>query len=681
MRLLVLIALCLAVASASYANKNRFNRLLRQLQQQQQQQGQGYESQDLYYQQQDDQDDEQCQQQDDDEDQYQGQQCPRNQRQGSLNLQDDDQECENGNCQQDDEDQQDQDQDSEYGQNQNQYQNQRQGRQQQQRRQQQQYLQQSGPQQQQKRQQQQRHQCQPKFQLLQELEQPNAKLASKLYKQAKQQNDDKNTVVSPAAIQLALAAIQRGARGNTKRQIQRLIGSRLTQQQQQQAHTALQQAIQGQNQQQQQNGQQQDGKLKTTTTIVINQKCQAQQKFIQAVKACLNVQVKKCNFQRQPQQCRQQINQYVAQKTNQKLRQVVPQDAITTNTKMIVVNTAQLKARWGQQFRQQQQTKQGQFYPLGCQQPKPVQVLQSQGQFSYHQDQQLQVVGIPTQRQELTFYVIVPKNKDGLNEIEKEQIQNGQQLKQLLDQADQQQQQVDIELPKFQIKHKIDAKQTLQQQGAQDLCDQDQADLSGICGQQGQQGQQQHRRQQQQQMDDSDEYDQQQQGQYQDQDDQDQQQQQLHLNKLIHQATIKVDEQGISAARPGQHQQQQYQQQDQEEYQQQGDEDDEDQQEQYEQQQLSRQEMYENIFGQRQGRQGRQQHRGQQWGQQGQQWGQQGGRKVKVNRAFAFVVKHNPSNQIVLVGRVVDATQKPNGQQQQGQGRQQGQSLNGVDQQ
>jgi len=53
---------------------------------------------------------------------------------------------------------------------------------------------------------------------------------------------------------------------------------------------------------------------------------------------------------------------------------------------------------------------------------------------------------------------------------------------------------------------------------------------------------------------------------------------------------------------------------------------------------------------------------------------------VKVNRAFAFVVKHNPSNQIVLVGRVVDATQKPNGQQQQ-QGRQQSQSLNGVDQQ
>jgi len=640
MRLLVLIALCLAVASASYVNKNRFNRLLRNLQQQQQRQGEGYDPRDLYYQE-DDQDDDQCQDQDDDQDdEYPGQQCPRNQRRGQLNLQDqedDDQECENGNCEQDDDDQQDQDQDDdEYGQNPRQRRRQ----------------QQNGPQQQQKRRQQQKYQCQPKYQLLQELEQPNYKLASKLYKQAKEQNDDKNTVVSPAAVQLALAALQRGARGQTKRQIQRLIGSRLNQQQQQQAHAALQQVLQGKNQQQQL-GQNQQNKLKTTTTIVVNQQCQPQQRFIQAVKSCLNVQVKKCNFQRQPQQCRQQINRYVAQKTQQKLRQVVPQDAITSNTKMIVVNTAQLKAKWGQQFRQQQQTKQGQFYPLGCQQPKPVQVLQSRGQFSYHEDQQLKVVGIPTQRQELTLYVIVPKDKDGLNEIEKQQLQNGQQLKELLEQADQQRQQVDIELPKFQIKHKIDAKQTLKKQGVQDLCDADQADLSGICGQQ-----QRRRQQEQQQLDDSEE-EYQQQG----QDDQDdQQEQQLHLNKLIHQATIKVDEQGISAAKPSR---QQEQDQDQDEYQQQDDENDDDQQEQYEQRQLSRQDMYENIFGQRR----RQQQRGQR---------NQGGRKVKVNRAFAFAVKHNPSNQIVMVGRVVDATQKPKGQQQ---GRQQEQSLNGVDQQ
>jgi len=650
MRFLILIALCLAVASATNTNRNRFNRLLRNLQRQQQQGQNGmYESQGLSYEQDNDQYDDQ---EDGEDDIYQQQQqCSR-----GIDMDDDDEESQCGQNQDSDE-QDDDEQMCEPGQSQRQC---RQQQQQQRRRQQQ---QQYGPQQnQQKRQQQQRHQCQPNHQLLQELEQPNCRLAAKLYKQAKQENDDKNTVVSPAAVQLALAAIQRGARGQTKRQLQRVLGAQLSQKQQQQACAALQQTLQGQQGQRQQNqrGQQQQAQVKTTTTIIINQKTRAQQKFIQAVKACQNAQVKQCNFQRQPQQCRQQINQYIAQKTNQKLQQVVPQQAITENTKMIVVSTAQLKARWGQQFRQQQQTKQGRFYPLGCQQPKQVQVLQSQGQFNYYEDEQLQIVGVPTQRQELTLYVIVPKDKDGLNEIEKQQIQNGQQLRQLLNQAEQQQEQIDLELPKFQIKHKIDAKQTLRQQGVQSPFDADEADLSGINGQHQGQQQQQRRRRQQQLSDDEDG----QQNQYDDQDEQGQQQQgqQLHLNKLIHQATIKVDEQGISAARPGRQQQHHQYQQDQQDDQEDDENDDEDQQEQYEQQQFSRRQMHQEIFG------GRRHRRNQQGGE----------RKVKVNRAFAFAIKHNQSNQIVMVGRVVDATLKPKHQPQQG--RQQQQSLYGVDQ-
>jgi serpin B len=715
MRFLILIALCLTVASASYSNKNRFNRLLRQLQQQQEQQ-QGYGSQGLSY---NNEYDSEEQDEDDEDNHYQGQQqnrqCQRNQRYGNLNLNDDENDNDNDK-QYDDQDQYGQDQDD---QDQYQNQNQRQGRQGRQgRHQRQQYRQQNqqyddqdqygqeqddqdqyqnqnqrqGRQgrhqnqqnQQQRRQQQQQHQCQPKYQLLQALEEANTQLASKLYKQAKQENDDKNTVVSPAAVQLALAAIQRGARGNTKRQIQRITGAGLNQKQNQQAHTALKQSLQGQ-QQQQENGQNQQAQIKTTTTIIINQRNRAQQKFVQAVRACLNTQVKKCNFQQQHKQCRQQINRHVSQKTNQKLQHVVPQDAVTANTKLIVVNTAQINAKWSRQVRQQQQTKQGKFYPLGSQQPKQVQVLKTQGQMNYYEDEQLQVVGLPTQQQELTLYVIVPKDKDGLNQIEKAQIQNGQQLKQLLENAEQQQEQVDVELPKFQIQHKIDAKQTLRQQGVQDAFDQDEANFAGINGQQNQEQRQ--RRRQQQQDQDSDEEDQDQdQDQDQNQNQQNQQnEQQLHVNKLIHQATIKINEQGISAANNRRQNQQNQNQddQDQDQYQQGQDEDEDDQEDEQEQQyrnkQEERQEM-EEIFGQRQQR--NQRNRGNQQQRRNQRNQYQGQQKVKANRAFAFAVKHNPSNQIVLVGRVVDATQKPQNQQQQQQGRQQGQqSLNGVDQQ
>jgi serpin B len=687
MRVLFLVALCLAVAFARqpYSNRSQFQRLLRSLQrEQQQQQEQGYCGprcqRNLFNIDQD----EQGLEEEDDEYYQQGQQCSRRQRYGSLNLNDDDNNDEYNEYEREcDEDDfqcklRQRQQEREYEQDETEYTNR--------------YTQYG---QQGRRQQQQRHQCQPKYQLLQELEQPNVHLASKLYKQAKQENDDKNTVVSPASLQLALAAIQRGARGHTKRQLQRIVGAGLTKQQIRHAHTALQQSLHGQDPvQRQQTGQQQQAKVKTTTTIVINQRNRAQRQFIQAVQSCLNVQVKKCDFQRQPQQCRQQINRYVAQKTNQKLQQTVPQDAITENTKLVVINTAQVKARWGRQFRQQQQTRHGRFYPLGCQRPKPVQFLQSQGRFQYYEDEQLKVVGVPTQQQELTLYVIVPKNKDGLNQIEKSQIQDGEQLKQLLEQAEQQRQQVRVQLPKFQIKHKLDAKQTLRKEGVQAVFDADEADLSGINGQQQQQ----------------ERYEQY----YSQQDDEQtvQRQQQLHVNKLIHQATIKVDEQGISAARqqhPGQYEWQyesnQYGQEYEPEQYDEETEDEDEQEQQYHRQQLRRQELFDEIFGQqrfggrRQYRFGRNPYNRRQFQSQYEQdeeneyenefeaqqyYGQGEKKQVRANRAFAFALKHNPSNQIVLVGRVVDATQKPKqhsitsiyGQRQQGQ-----QTLNGVDQQ
>lgn len=232
--------------------------MLRQLQNQQnQEQGYGYGQQGhSYYEQYNNEYDSEEQDQEEDEEekyqrrQQQGQQCKRNQRYGNLNLNDDDElENEYDSSEQDDENQYE----SQY---QNQYRHQR--RQHQRRQYQQEQDEQEQQQQgnrQQKKQQQQKHQCQAKYQLLQDLEQVNSQLAAKLYKQAKQENDDKNTVVGPASIQLALAAIKRGARGNTKRQIQRLIGAGLSQKQSQQAHAALQQSLQGQDPLQKQSGQ------------------------------------------------------------------------------------------------------------------------------------------------------------------------------------------------------------------------------------------------------------------------------------------------------------------------------------------------------------------------------------------------------------------------------------------
>ena len=486
--------------------------------------------------------------------------------------------------------------------------------------------------------------------LIQEVEDANAKLASRLYKQSKDEKDDKNTVVSPLSIQLALAALNQGARGNTKRQIARVIAGRLQKQERKQVFKTLVRHLKGLRQTEF-SSRQHRTQIKPVTAIFITKATRAQQMFVQLVKRNLGADVKQCNFQRQPQQCRQMINRFVSQKTQGKINQIVPHDAITDNTKMVLVNALQLKAPWGQQMRRHV-TKEAKFYPLDTKKVKIVEVMETQGRFKYYEDELVKIVGIPTEQKELTLYVIVPKDKDGLTDVEKMHLQDGTQLKQLLDVADQRVRQVGVQLPKFQIKHKIDARRTLRRQGVTDAFDPQRADFSGITGM----------------------------SQYQQEQDQDQyvedshrqltrsfrrnpflgqmdddmmmgniygrQEHKLHLNKLIHQTTIKITEQGITATTG-----------------------------------MGSLEDIEQLDGLRYGRQS---------GLRGSMdldemssfdeeltgfnvRSEQSGQKiVKANRAFAFAVKHNPTNQLVMVGRVIDAAQKKVNQVQQ--------TINNVDQ-
>jgi len=281
-----------------------------------------------------------------------------------------------------------------------------------------------------------------------------------------------------------------------------------------------------------------------------------------------------------------------------------------------------VKANWGPQMRRHV-TKEAKFYPLDKKTVKIVEVMETEGRFKYHEDELVKIVGLPTQQKELTLYVIVPKEKDGLTEVEKLHLQDSVQLKQLLETTDRRTRHVGVQLPKFQIKHKIDVRRTLRKQGVTDAFDPLRADFSGITGvsryeQDETEGTFNPLRRN---------------SLYENVEDEvlggwqtgtGIPETKLHLNKFIHQSTIKITENGITATTGSGNQL-----------------DDE----QYERTQFGRLGgLYnENSFDEITGFNVRE---------------PTGQKIVKANRAFAFVVKHNPTNQLVFVGRVIDAAQK-----------------------
>jgi serine protease inhibitor len=303
--------------------------------------------------------------------------------------------------------------------------------------------------------------------------------------------------------------------------------------------------------------------------------------------------------------------------------QLLKQDSITDNTKMVVVSGLQLKAKWGKQFKQHQ-TKQGIFHPLDTQKVKRVPFMQKRGVFNYHEDETVKVLGIPTQGHELTMFVILPKHKDGLTQVEKEELVEGNELKRLLDNCEHKKRQVNVQLPKFQIKHKLDAKQALLKKGIVNMFDTKTADFSGITGHPNTGIL----------------------GQYENVNVNVDKRTQIHVNKFLHQATIKVTDQGITSVGPQDIPQEMYEPEEystqQGQYEQYGQYENEEEQDiygEYETQFSTGRDRFEQIMGLNTLGKTKKQ--------------------FKANHPFVFVVRHNPTKQILLMGRVIDAGLKP----------------------
>jgi len=242
---------------------------------------------------------------------------------------------------------------------------------------------------------------------------------------------------------------------------------------------------------------------------------------------------------------------------------------------------------------------------LGDQKSVPVKTLTTEGDFNYFEDDQMQVLGVQTQEKQLTVYVVLPKQRHGLNHLEKQRLQYGKQLQQLLDNCDSKRQSLKVRLPVFQIVHKLDAKEMLRKLGVEDAFEGEEADFTGI-----QADQEEHLLK----------YGRRQTGGFEDIDvekavkQHQQKEEHLHLNKFIHQATIQINENGIDAA--------------------------------------SGKNPHEKKSGTQKQKVAKKDDQEEDWE------GKEDDGEFRADHAFAYIVKHNPSNQVILLGRVIDATQQ-----------------------
>lgn len=156
------------------------------------------------------------------------------------------------------------------------------------------------------------------------------------------------------------------------------------------------------------------------------------------------------------------INHWVEDKTNNKIKDLIPASALDSLTRLVLVNAIYFKGNWEHQF-DKARTAPGPFHNSLT---TTVQVdymhIKEHFNFGYLQDLDAQAIELKYAQSDISFLVVLPNKRDGLSALENK-------LKDLNDLSvltkEMYSQEVDVTLPKFKIEFKIELKEALEKVG------------------------------------------------------------------------------------------------------------------------------------------------------------------------------------------------------------------------
>ena len=301
----------------------------------------------------------------------------------------------------------------------------------------------------------------------------NAAFAFDLYQQLLSGSPG-NLFYSPYSISVALSMAQAGARGETLSQMDQAMHYTLQGKALYQAFDALQLALANE-----QKNQGNPGENDFTLNVVNAAWGQNSYKFLQDYLDILaeyyGAGMRLVDFQADPEKARQAINDWVAQQTAQKIKDLIPQGAITPLSRLVLTNAIYFNSPWLSPFNESA-TKDGTFTNLDGKQVT-VPMMNTQHTFGYFQGNGYQAVELPYSGGKLSMLVLVPDSGQ-FAAVEKSLSPA------LLDTVRQglQGSEVTLSLPKFKYESSTSLGDILKKMGMSDAFDPNKADLSGMDG-------------------------------------------------------------------------------------------------------------------------------------------------------------------------------------------------------
>lgn len=156
---------------------------------------------------------------------------------------------------------------------------------------------------------------------------------------------------------------------------------------------------------------------------------------------------------------RQMINAWVEEKTQEKIKNLIPKGVLDALTRLVLTNAIYFKGNWAEQF-DKKLTSEQDFYVTKTKKVK-AELMRKKDEFEFGQTKELMILHLPYKGDDLKMVVLLPKRKHELARIEKELTSEN--LAKWQKQV--RKQEVDVYLPKFKMTSEFGLKPVLSKMG------------------------------------------------------------------------------------------------------------------------------------------------------------------------------------------------------------------------
>lgn len=277
-----------------------------------------------------------------------------------------------------------------------------------------------------------------------------------------------NLFFSPYSLSSALAMTYAGARGETASQMAEVLHFRLPEERLHPAFASLQERL----------GEAGDAvELSVANALWGQRGTRFLEPFLARLRESHGAGLREVDFAGATEAARQSINDWTAEETRQRIRELIRPGILDASTRLVLTNAIYFKGRWAAEF----DPAETEAAPFTCLDGREVEVpmMHQKDRFRYAETPDLQVLELPYQGDALSLVVLLPRRAGGLGELEA--ALTAEALGGWLP-APGAEQEVVVYLPKFEITAEFRLDDALQALGMTDAFELPPADFSGMTG-------------------------------------------------------------------------------------------------------------------------------------------------------------------------------------------------------